>query len=83
MTPEGLSSDAQALLRAGDTVTVLEGSRQLPAIQEALEAMPRRGLPPWLEVDKTSMQGSFKVYPSREEMNLPVQEHLIVEFYSK
>jgi small subunit ribosomal protein S4 len=49
------------LLRPGDTVLVLEASRQLPAIQEALEAMPRRGLPPWLDV----------------------QEHLIVEFYSK
>ncbi len=71
------------LLRAGDTVAVLEASRQLPAIQEALEAMPRRGLPVWLDLDKAVMQGTFKTYPTREEMNLPVQEHLIVEFYSK
>ena len=71
------------LLRPGDTVTVAESSRQLVVINDALEAMPRRGLPPWLELDKAAYQGVFKAYPTREEMNLPVQEHLIVEFYSK
>lgn len=71
------------LLRPGDTITVKEGSRQVTAINEALEAMPRRGLPPWLEVDKTKYEGAFKAYPTREEMNLPVQEQLVVEFYSK
>ena len=71
------------LLRPGDMVSVSEGSRQLTAINDAMEAMPRRGLPSWLDVDKAAYQGSFKNYPAREEMNLPVQEHLIVEFYSK
>lgn len=71
------------LLRSGDRITVIEGSRQLSAINDALEAMPRRGLPPWLEVDKAAYEGTFKNFPAREEMNLPVQEHLVVEFYSK
>lgn len=71
------------LLRPGDQISVAEGSRQLTAINDAMEAMPRRGLPSWLDVDKAAYQGSFKNYPAREEMNLPVQEHLIVEFYSK
>ena len=71
------------LLRPGDTVFVVEGSRQVPGINEALEAMPRRGLPPWLELDKAKYEGTFKNYPTREEMNLPVQEQLVVEFYSK
>jgi small subunit ribosomal protein S4 len=71
------------LLRTGDVVAVVESSRQLSVINEALEAMPRRGVPPWLELDRTTFQGAFKTLPTREEMNLPVQEHLVVEFYSK
>lgn len=71
------------LLRPGDVVTVCEGSRQLPSISDALEAMQRRGLPAWLELDKTKYEGIFKTIPTREEMNLPVQEQLVVEFYSK
>jgi small subunit ribosomal protein S4 len=71
------------LLRSGDTVTVAEGSRNLAAINEAMGAMPRRGLPVWLELDTAKFEGTFKTYPNREEMNLPVQEQLVVEFYSK
>jgi small subunit ribosomal protein S4 len=48
-----------------------------------MEAMPRRGLPVWLEMDKANYEGIFKALPTREEMNLPVQEQLVVEFYSK
>jgi small subunit ribosomal protein S4 len=71
------------LLRPGDKVTVREKSRQASAINDALDAMPRRGLPPWLEVDKSNYEGIFKAFPTREEMNLPVQEQMVVEFYSK
>lgn len=71
------------LLRPGDKVAVAESSRQITAINEAIDAMPRRGLPPWLELDKANYEGIFKALPTREEMNLPVQEQLVVEFYSK
>lgn len=71
------------LLRPGDRVKVVEGSRKLACINDALEALPRRGLGPWLEVDKANYEGLFKTLPTREEMNLPVQEQLVVEFYSK
>ncbi|MGV8073674.1 MAG: 30S ribosomal protein S4 [Syntrophobacteraceae bacterium] len=71
------------LLRPGDRIILAEGSRQLTVINDALDAMARRGLPPWLEVDKTAYEGTFKNLPARDEMNLPVQEHLVVEFYSK
>jgi small subunit ribosomal protein S4 len=71
------------LLRPGDVVSVREQSRQLGSINDALEALPRRGLLPWLEVDRTKYEGTFKVYPARDEMNLPVQEQLVVELYSK
>jgi len=71
------------LLRPGDSVSVAEGSRNLPAINESMGAMPRRGLPVWLDLDTSKYEGTFKVYPARDEMNLPVQEQLVVEFYSK
>ena len=71
------------LLRPGDTVSVVEDSRKLACINDALEALPRRGLGPWLELDKANYEGIFKTFPTREEMNLPVQEQLVVEFYSK
>jgi small subunit ribosomal protein S4 len=71
------------LLRPGDSVRVVEESRKLGCINDALEALPRRGLGPWLEVDKANYEGLFKTLPTREEMNLPVQEQLVVEFYSK
>lgn len=71
------------LLRPGDRITVEEKSRPIPSINDAMEAMPRRGLAPWLELDKAKYEGTFKAFPTREEMNLPVQEQLVVEFYSK
>jgi small subunit ribosomal protein S4 len=71
------------LLRPGDTVSVPEANRQVQMINEAMEAMPRRGLPAWLDLDRAKYEGTFKTLPNREEMNLPVQEQLVVEFYSK
>jgi small subunit ribosomal protein S4 len=71
------------LLRPGDAVAVVEGSRNLPTISESMGAMPRRGLPAWLELDASKFEGTFKTFPARDEMNLPVQEQLVVEFYSK
>ena len=70
-------------LRPGDVISVREKSRKVEAINEALEALPRRGLPAWLDLDKDQHKGVFKTLPTREEMNLPVQEQLVVEFYSK
>jgi small subunit ribosomal protein S4 len=71
------------LLRPGDAVAVAEGSRNLQIINESMGALPRRGLPAWLDLDTSKFEGIFKVFPAREEMNLPVQEQLVVEFYSK
>lgn len=71
------------LLRPGDKIVVVEKSRQIPQILEALEALPRRTLSAWLDLDKDNYEGIFRTFPTREEMNLPVQEQLVVEFYSK
>lgn len=71
------------LLRPGDVITVREESRTVEAITDAMDALPRRGLASWLELDKEQFKGVFKALPTREDMNLPVQEQLVVEFYSK
>ena len=71
------------LLKPGDVVSVREKSRKLALISEAMEASQRREVPAWLELDKSSFEGTFKALPHREEIPLAVHEQLVVEFYSK
>ncbi len=71
------------IVKPGDQITVREKSRQLVPILESLEAVERRGLPSWLELDKKNFIGVIKTLPAREELTLPMQEQLIVELYSK
>ena len=52
-------------------------------INEALEAVDRRGIPQWLELDKGGFKGTVKTLPAREDITMPIQEQLIVELYSK
>jgi len=70
-------------VRAGDTVTVKERSRKIVRISEALEAVDRRGVPQWLEVDKKGFVAKVKADPAREDITMPIAEQLIVELYSK
>ncbi len=70
-------------IRMGDTITVREKSRGIASILESMEAVARRGVPQWLELDKASFAGTVKSYPEREELTSPIQEQLIVELYSK
>lgn len=71
------------LVRVGDDIQVREGSRKVERIQEALETVARRGVPPWIELDKENFKGTVKVLPVRDELTMPVQEQLVVELYSK
>ena len=48
-----------------------------------METVARRGVPQWLEIDKTNFRGVVKTLPTREELTMPVKEQLIVELYSK
>jgi small subunit ribosomal protein S4 len=52
-------------------------------INEALETVDRRGVPQWLELDKTGFKGTVRIQPAREDITMPIQEQLIVELYSK
>ena len=71
------------LLKAGDGVSVKEGSRKIMRIMGAIETVARRGVPHWLELDKDNYKASIKMLPVREDLTMPVQEQLVVELYSK
>jgi small subunit ribosomal protein S4 len=70
-------------VRAGDLVGVRQGSGETPAIQHAMEEVKGRGIPEWLSFDPASLSGRVASLPTRAQINLPVQEQLIVELYSK
>ncbi len=71
------------LVKAGDQISVKEKSRANVRIMQSMEEVDRRGVPTWLELDKKTFAGLVKTLPVREELTLPMQEQLIVEFYSK
>lgn len=71
------------LVKVGDTIQVKEKSRKITTILDAVETVARRGIPEWLEMDKDNFTGVVKGLPTREELTMPVQEQLVVEFYSK
>ena len=71
------------LVRKGDVVQTTEKGRNLPLIKDAMEAVARRGCPSWLEFSKDEAKGRVIMFPNREDITMPIQEHLIVELYSK
>jgi small subunit ribosomal protein S4 len=71
------------LIRLGDVIAVAQSSRENQTIKDNLSIAEHRGIPSWLEVDLQHFTGKFLRIPSREEIQMPVQEQLIVEFYSK
>jgi small subunit ribosomal protein S4 len=68
-------------LKSGDVVSVRESSRENASIVHAMEEVKGRGIPEWLTLD--GIAGKVMGLPSRQQINLPVQEQLIVELYSK
>jgi small subunit ribosomal protein S4 len=70
-------------VRVGDVVQVKEGSQKVQIIVEATETVVRRGIPDWIEVEKEDFNGTLKAVPNREDLTMPIQEQLIIEFYSK
>jgi small subunit ribosomal protein S4 len=71
------------LVKPGDVIEVKEKSRDIPQIKEGMELAQRRGIPSWLELDAENFKGVVKAEPTREEIEIPIEEHLIVELYSK
>ena len=71
------------LLKPGDMIAVKEASLASPKIKENLEDVAGRTIPEWLEADAVNHSGKVKALPTREQIDIPVQEHLIVELYSR
>ncbi len=71
------------LLKVGDVVAVSEGSRSSEKLKAVVEANSARPVPQWLDVDTNTLVGKIVAVPNREDIDLEVEEHLIVELYSK
>ena len=70
-------------VKAGDTVAVREKSRKQLRVQDALKLAESIGMPGWVQVDPTKMEGVFKKTPDRDEFGAEIKEALIVELYSR
>ncbi len=71
------------LVKPGDVIQLREKSKRIERIKESLEVASRRGIPQWLELDKDNFRGKVLSLPTREEITMPIREHLIVELYSR
>ena len=71
------------LVRVGDTVAVREKSRKQLRVSDALKLAESHGLPGWVQVDASKMEGVFKKTPDRDEFGADIKEALIVELYSR
>lgn len=67
----------------GDEVAIREGSRNLPILESSKEFASHQNAPNWLEIDRDNLKGRVLALPKREDIQLPVNEQLIVELYSK
>ena len=74
---------ASIQLKAGDVIAVHEGAKQQLRIKNAIELAAQRGLPAWMEVDHSKLEGTFKAAPDRSDLPAEINESLIVELYSK
>lgn len=70
-------------MKVGDVIEIKEKSKENIRIKEGLELLEKRGEAAWLELDKKQLKGVVKYLPARDEMGVPIQEKLVVEFYSR
>ncbi len=70
-------------VKAGDVIEIKEASRGTQRFKDIAEACGGRLVPEWVEVDKEAMKGTIAALPKREQIDVPVNEMLIVELYSK
>ena len=71
------------LIKAGDVISVRENKKECGAIKQSVEATTSMPAPKWLEKDVTKLSGKVIKLSDREDIDIPVEEHLIVELYSK
>ena len=71
------------LVKAGDVIEIREKSKSLQRYKDIIEVTGGRLVPAWMDVDQENFKGTVKNLPTREEIDVPVDEMLIVELYSK
>ena len=71
------------LLKAGDEIAIKDKSKESTKIKETVEANASRPVPQWLDLNAEALSGKVLALPTREQIMVPVEEHLIVELYSK
>ncbi|MGI6279033.1 MAG: 30S ribosomal protein S4 [Acutalibacteraceae bacterium] len=71
------------LVKAGDVITICEKSRGLDKIKSTVEANSSRPVPQWIDLDRETLSAKIINLPERDQIDAPVEEQLIVEFYSK
>jgi len=74
---------ASFVVKKGDTVEVAEKSREMNKILIGIQSVARRTMPSWLEANYGTFKGTIKDFPSRDEVSIPVEESMIVEYYSR
>ncbi len=73
-----------AQVDAGDVITLREKAKKIPQVQESVAGVSGRGgVPAWLELDAENFKGTVVSLPKRDDVQMPIDEQLIVELYSK
>jgi small subunit ribosomal protein S4 len=84
VTLNGVKANIPSMkIKAGDVVAIHEKSKNQLRIKGAIEAAQNRGIADWLEVDAKKLEGVFKNVPERSDLSADINEHLVVELYSK
>ncbi len=71
------------LVKEGQVISVKEGSRKSPKFETIAAAVAHHNAPSWLELDKENLSGKVITMPTRDDVDLPINEQLIVELYSR
>ena len=71
------------LVKPGDVIAVLEKKKSMQRVKDIVEVTGGRVVPEWIDFDEENLQATIKELPSREQIDVPVDEMLIVELYSK
>ena len=71
------------LVKVGDVITLCETSRSSAKFDAVVASTESRIVPKWLDMNKDTLEGKVVAFADREDIDLPIEEHLIVEYYSK
>ena len=84
VTLNGVKANVPSMrIKAGDVVAIHEKAKNQLRIKGAMEAAQNRGIADWLDVDAKKLEGIFKNAPERSDLSADINEHLVVELYSK